>query len=246
MSVHIRYHGRFGNHAYQYACARLFAEDNGLRLISEFPEKSRKILPVTRPQEGMNLDSPEVIITDKTKKLFEERRPPAKYLIDGYFAKPWLFHDRRSRVNRIFAPRPVEMRDQGDIVANIRLGDFRPLRLILHPKWYLDILSKESFSQLFIVADEYHEQYMSYFKAYDPIFVKTTPAEDWDYLRTFDRIICANSSFSWWACFFSRASKIYSHGRWTTHTHPMALARTPGMIHVDGPFWDELEGPEII
>lgn len=240
MSVRIDYFGRFGNHAFQYACARLFAKEVGLRLISPFPSISREILQTLPEEDGSVYESPETVFTE-ADDVFSGKWKPGRYVLHGYFQKWWWYHERKAEVERFYRPAPVQKRGRKDILVNLRLEDYWTYNLVIHPKWYLDILAKESFDNLFIVADQPDDRYISYFKQYSPIVVKTFPANDFNFIRTFDRILCPNSTFSWWACFFSQASKIWTFKRWIGNPNAV-LSDFPGAIALDGPYWSEIEG----
>jgi hypothetical protein len=241
VSVHITYRGRFGNHAFQYCCARLFGRDSGLRVMTEFPEFDRQILPVTEHEEGRVITNPKVTLTGGKKSFLGTRYPPAQYTLKGFFQWPEVYQQRRDDVMKIFRPRPVKPRPDGDIVINVRAGkDYRDLGMLIHPSWYLAILVEEQFDQLFIVTDAPDPKYLEYFKQYCPIVVKTTPDKDWDFLRSFRRILCANSTFPWWAAFFGYAWKVYTFERWcpSISQNPRAWnART--LKPVKGLYWHE-------
>ena len=239
MSVRINYFGRFGNKTFQYACARLFAKEHGLKLLTPFPAMDQEILPAIPEEDGAVAEGPEFHFTE-VDDVFARRYAPSKYVFHAYFQKWWWYHDRRAEVERFFRPTPTEKRNQGDIVVNLRLEDYWGYNLVIHPKWYLDILAKETFRNLFIVLDQPDERYLAYFKAYKPVVIKTMPWNDWNILRSFDRILCANSTFSWWACFFSEASKIWTFKRWIGNPN-VVLSEFPGAIALDGPFWHEME-----
>jgi hypothetical protein len=73
--------------------------------------------------------------------------------------------------------------------------------------------------------------------AYNPIVVSGGKDADWDYLRSFDRVICSNSTFCWWAMFFSMPSKLYMFKRWVGFDwHKIQI---PGSIQVEGKFLKE-------
>lgn len=238
MSVEISYKsgGRFGNNLFQYICARLFAEENGFALLTGFPDQE-----IARPiphRDGTKWNTPTITMTDETD-LFARSWDPARYVFDGYFQRSKWYHERRSAVLRFLELTPIEEINRKDIVLNLRVGDdYKTLQWIIDPSWYLGILKKENFDRLHIVADVKDEAYLSYFKEYDPIVITSGGKEDWDYLRSFDRIICSNSTFCWWAAYFSQASRIYHFRRWVNHPAPQ-LHEFPNGISVDGMFSHE-------
>jgi hypothetical protein len=175
MSVGIRYKGRFDNHAFQYACARLFALDQGLRLLTEFPAPDQEILPASAPETGAAYEEP-VFGLGEGDQVFGRRVPPGKYVLDGYFQRAAWYYDRRADVGRIFRPAPLAGKNYEDIVINVRLGDYRACRMVIHPRWYLGILERESFRRPYVVSDEQDDEYLAHFRAYDPTFVAGPPA----------------------------------------------------------------------
>ncbi len=234
MSVHVEYFGRFGNHAFQYCCARLFGRDNGLQVVTRFPDKDQKILPVSRHEAASIINAPEITLTDDDVVL-GAKYAPASYTLRGFFQDAEVLYRRRYEVGQIFRPRPVERRPYGDFAINIRMGvDYQKLNMVIHPSWYLAILAEERFDQLFIVVDNVDPAYLEYFEHYDPVVVKTTPDKDWDFLRSFQRLVCSNSTFGWWAAYFGKACRIYTFDRWSRN-----LSRGAVMTPVKGLYWHE-------
>ncbi len=237
MSVRIRYGGRFGNHLFEYVCARLFAARNGLRLASEFthPEMVRMAPhdPASAVQSG-----PEIRLSDGDD-ILGRTWTPANYVLDGHFQNSEWYHAARSEIESFAFPEPVKEINHKDIVANMRLGEgYKRLGWMIHPSWYLDVLARESFERLHIVTDDPDPAYLSHFAKFGPVVVSSGAAGDWRYIRSFDRIVCSNSSFCWWAAFFSRASRIYTFKRWVGEDRAgvpiVKLGRFPNGVEVDG------------
>lgn len=242
MSVTIQYAGRLGNHVFQYVCARLFAKDNGLELLTHLDGQG--IFKTTPHETGTRCDDPVVMVDGGCpwrSDVFSRRFPLAHYVFSWYFQKERFYLPRRDEIVKFLSPVcPVpEALNTKDIVAHFRLGDYLPVDAI-HPDWYLDILKNEKFDRLHIVAEENHERYFSYFKKFDPIIHIKSPAEDWNYLLNFDRFICSSSTFAWWAAFLGKASKVYTHQRWIKrYAGDVELGAFKNGIRVDGPFVDE-------
>lgn len=236
MGVQVRYQGRLGNHLFQYIAARLFAEENGLRLLSCLPPND--VVQCSPRVEGQRIYGAPTVITDEYD-IFDRPWRPDHYVFDGYFQRSAWYHARREKVLKMVELRPVEEVNRNDIVINLRIGeDYRSLNWTVHPSWYLQILSMEKFDRLHIVADVADEKYLEAFRRYNPVIVSLGPKVDWEYLRKFDRIVTANSTFSWWAAYFSAASRIYTFKRWVTHPIPQ-LHAFPNGVEVDGKFLHE-------
>lgn len=85
-----------------------------------------------------------------------------------------------------------------------------------------------------------------FFKEYNSVVIEPGSfIDNLHFVRKFDRIICANSTFSWWAAFLSEASKIYTFARWTCKNNSRRLkvlcrpSYIKDAIRVDGEFYKE-------
>ena len=188
--------------------------------------------------EGIRIYGAPVRITDDYD-IFDRAWAPDHYVFDGYFQRSRWYHERRDQVLRCIELPAIQEVNRKDIVINLRVDeDYRSLSWTIHPSWYLQILAEEKFERLHIVTDVRDEQYLAHFRKYDPIVVSSGPRGDWERLRSFDRIVTANSTFSWWAAYFSRASRIYTFKRWVTHPIPQ-LHAFPNGVEIDGKFLHE-------
>lgn len=256
MSVEVRYRGRFGNNLFQYVFARLFAEHTGLKLVTPFVEN--KILEVSPPEEGLIYQLPESVLLDYERAdPLLVNHPPGKHIVVSFRQRAKWYYSRRERIKNFFKIQPVKLNDK-DLVVNVRGGDYFKFDKgwIIHPKWYLDIISKEKFDKLYVVTDdttsEENRKILSCFGSYNPEIVhfEGEPERDFHFLRSFDRMVLANSTFSWWAAFFSEGSRFYAHRRWIDYDFsdfPRSLrgeklgnlSLFPKSISIDGPFLGE-------
>jgi hypothetical protein len=112
---------------------------------------------------------------------------------------------------------------------HIRLDDFNFAghnSQIVDFSWYDKILESETFENVYIVYDaksgtrtgyarkhknykRAEELFLKKFEKYNPIYHSKSLAEDMCFISSFDKILCSNSTFCWWAAFLSSASKIY-------------------------------------
>lgn len=237
MSVEVIYNGGIGNCLFQYVCARLFAIQNNLKLTTPF--KYQDIFQMTPFEGGKQEGGPKITIEDKDDPL---SRPfaPANYSFLGYFQRSKWYTSRREEIENFMQLKPISAPALGgsNIVLHLRMGDFVACKIAIHPSWYLNILRKEDFERLVIVTNEVNPEYISHFSIYNPVVVCSTPAHDWYLVRQFDKIICSNSTFCWWAAFLSRASRIYTFKRWIGNSG-MDISWLPNSIELDGPFLHE-------
>ena len=250
MSVRFVYRGAFGNNLFQYICARLFAEENGLRLETPW----RAVLPPDArpfnfqdavdmlPQQGGDVyDGPEQALGDHSGVL-DHPWPKGRYALDGYFQNSRWYHERREKILSFVKLMPVPSRPLGELLVNVRLGDYWTYGRVIHPSWYHGILSRVKFDHLYIVTDspdypyfdEFREKYAATVTHYDPV-------TDFNTIRQFQRVICSNSSFGWWATFLGHASKVYIFKRWLDGPQDMTHMRGSEPVH--GHFFQELQSP---
>jgi hypothetical protein len=135
----------------------------------------------------------------------------------GYWCHSrWYEAERRKIENFIRIPAVEAANERGlvsdrDLVMHVRLGDYVEHRAMIQPEWYDAILDAEKHERLYIVTDTPDHPYLDHWKARKPIIVSRSPESDFHFIRQFKRIICGNSTFSWWACFFSHAYRIHTY-----------------------------------
>lgn len=257
MSVSINYLGRFGNHMCQYAAARKFAEDTGRALITGASPLMRKILDVVYVPDGVVCSGRPYIVSDLRKddegneccdqsfeRICEARHiagqePAVPIRFHGFFSDYRIF--RRYGVSEYFKLPAVTL-DYSNVCMHVRLGDFADYRggVIVDPSYYLQILESMHFDRLHIVSDEWCQEYFDRFKAYDPIIhVGGSPAEDFHFMRRFERMIVGNSSFAWWAAILGAARQAHAFGPWAGGQFPCNLAFHPSFTASRGQpdFW---------
>lgn len=246
-NVSVRYDGRFGNCMFEYATARIFAEDHDLSMENLFDGDG--IVCVDPWHGGRTFGSGDGVMVRNWD--FEHGGVVdgnSRVLFFGHFQKASWYWERRDRILGFYHADPMDSAsvNHDDVLVNLRVAqDYRDMRWIIHPRWYLDILRTLEFRRLHVVADEIDPEYLSHFRRFDPIVSAPGPKASWDILRSFNRVVIPNSSFSWWAMFFGCASKIWTFRRWVDRP-TIDLSTFPGAIPVDGPFLHELPFPESV
>lgn len=221
MSIEINYKGRIGNHLFQYCFARMLAQKNSYKLLSQwdYPELMRS----TVHDGGKVVDDPIWYIKDtlpfdelyiKNYDLLDFFNKPLKdyrYIVSGYFENSDFFNSNEELIKSFFKIDYSNDEFPNDIVINLRLGDdFAELGRIIHPEYYTNILERETFDKVYIVGANENEPYLKVFEKYKPIIVPNNVHQDFHFIRKFNKIVCSNSTYSWWAAFLSNASIIYT------------------------------------
>jgi hypothetical protein len=209
--------GRLGNQLFQYVSARLLAEKIGFYLGTAY--NGSDTLTTTIHKSGKCFENNPIAITETKDidNIFDRDYEARHYHLIGYWQNADYYLPYRNEIINYFNEKALEKTNKKDIVIHVRLGDYKQFGQfgnVLHPDYYLDILKKEDYENLFIVTDEIDEEYFSNFEYLCPIYVNESEKSDFWFLTGFDRIIISNSTFAWWAAFLSNASKIYTPSCW--------------------------------
>ncbi len=209
MSVTVSYTGRFGNNMFQYVMGRLLAHKNKLALKPNWPHN--EIIKPTVDKYWAHIYGGDIEIS-------------------GFFQQACRYLPNRAMIKSWFPS--YETANYKDIVIHLRADDYGKAHRI-HPQWFLDILARETFEKLVIVMSPIDPEYLSYFYKYNPLVQSGGIKEDFEFIASFDKIICSNSTFCWWAAFLSNASKIYTFKKWLPDPNIDLCWSTV----VDGEFW---------
>jgi len=245
MSVQVAYLGRFGNNLLEYTCARLFAEENNLTLMTKWNHENT--LSATTPRQGRVFNTPVTVIGDSAEDILNKKWQDGSYLLKGYFQKWRLYQGRRERIKSFFnlSSEPINAED---IVVHARLGDFRILEIgrpwggnrVIDASWYLKCLEMEKFKQLYVVTEKY-EPYLARFKKHNPVILCGRKwFEDWTFIRRFERAIISNGTFAWTAAFLGNAKKVYMFQRGISDIR-QDLCGMDYVVQVDGLYEGETE-----
>ena len=121
-------------------------------------------------------------------------------------------HGTRMR-DFMFAESPITL-GKDDIVLHVRLGDFVNNNMVIDPVPQIAILRKAlntSSQRLIIVCAkpkrDMEENYLKLFEEFHPIIHHGTELEDFALLRSANRIMVTNSTFSWLAAYMGSAKE---------------------------------------
>ena len=130
-SVEVNWYGNFGNHAFQYMTALIFAKKNGLSLITPLSSKLLEILNIQfdRPAMPMGLEEKRMDSScyDKNGDLIYYGRK--RYVFACYFQHTKYINRNIECIEQYVSPIPYTCSipyvvSDEDILCIVRLGDF--------------------------------------------------------------------------------------------------------------------------
>ena len=150
------------------------------------------------------------------------------HLARGYYQHADHFNPHVDMIRNVILDLPPVKKNTKDVVLHIRLDGFNHNghnSHIINPEWYKAILDTLEFEKLYIVMDTKSgriwrkqagdkKKYLDAFSGYNHEIVSGTAEEDFNFIRSFDTIICSNSTFSFWATFLSDASRRFMPPFW--------------------------------
>jgi hypothetical protein len=210
--IDVDYPGRFGNHLFCYAFARLMAEDHNEPYCMSLPDTG--VLHSNDAKMSQRPPFAPVMIQED----FKNREWAIPALIPGDFVKytgyfqRWEYYEgNRDRVRGFFHLPETYPTDPKEVCLHVRLTDYHEVGLLRDPTVYASIIDKIYDGKLYIVTDDYKDPYLDYFKKrYANVsIVSNTAAEDFSTLMSFEKIVASNSTFSWWAAYLGVSKNPY-------------------------------------
>jgi hypothetical protein len=220
MSIEIKWTGRTGNSFFQYAYARLKSAETGIKLVTPWPHS--EFLEATPFCEGRE--------TEEVIEYSAHNVQDAKHYIG------------KRDVMRKFWIVPKVVQNFDDLVVHLRLTDYNLewIRSVINPEWYDKLIRSQKYRRLYIVVEDHPsvKRYLSFFNRFKHKVVQASPKECFDFIKSFDKIICSNSTFCWWAAYLSEARTVFTHRPWLSDARRKAfLDNMEGAIQVDGGFY---------
>jgi len=207
--------GRFGNNLFQYFAAKIIGKIYGIEKVGN-SSGNVKILDDDQWEELCLY-----YIENNTAKP----QDCTTFHLHGFFQRSNIFNHFRDFLKESLTNDPdlayltcdlKEFPDKNDIVMHFRLDDFiheHHNTEIIHPSYYINILDNLEYNKLYIVSDnirhEYEHRYIKYFEKYNPIYIRGSHIEDFNFIRNSNRIISSSSTFCWLAAFLSNAEEIH-------------------------------------
>lgn len=207
--VEVHYIGRLGNNLFQYCFGRILAERLGYKLcakpILHFPGTYARI-------EGASCSHPEEHLSDQMIDLNTvlDDKTDRKIVLSGFFQRFEYYKDYQEQIRNVWLNTGAEEEKVGrdDLVVCVRRTDYTVIGWDLPFSYYQEAIERMDFERLYICADDKKDPWLKHFEKYRPILSDRNAMDDFNFISSFDKIICANSTFHWWATFLSNASQI--------------------------------------
>jgi hypothetical protein len=221
------YKKNFGNKLFIYSVSRLIADKLGYNL--KVPQRAlirreelnvgnyvEQFFPFESITDRINIDSPSVVIDDTTVLFMDtvdklvEFSKEKKVISMSYFSKYDYIKPYKNEVRNFLSKLKSEKRKSNDLVLMLR-NSRDDGRFVLPDDYYLNIIEKENFDNLYVSFDHIyqHSSILEKLSKYNPTYIEGSILDVFKELTSFDKIIACQGTFSFWVCFLSDASKIY-------------------------------------
>lgn len=235
--VTVKYLGRLGNNLFQYALGRTIAESLSQSLqaapIDGFEGTYDTVNAPQETYDGGIMPHNYVKFSNQILKIndepidIEDISPGNSAFrkqgvaLDGWFQRYKYYKGNKDKIRQWFQIDDIDVGQTiNDVIVHLRLGDCILGDLSEHPyvmpfEYYEAALSTTQFDRLYICSDPettdhpMFEDYMQKFSKYNPNLLKGDAIEDFRAVKSFDKIIMSQSTFSWWAAFLSDASEVF-------------------------------------
>lgn len=215
-----------GNKLFIYACCRIISNILGYELIvplnalirredTESGEYKEIIFPFSG-SSGKIIKNPLKVVQDgdmirlgSIQNLINNF-PNHGFLCQSYFSKYDYIKPYKSEIREFYKKITKTKRNNNDLVIMLRNSNHDG-SFVLPDNYYLDIISKENFNNLYISFDhkQKHHSLISKLEIYNPKFIDGDILDVFSEITSFDKIIASQGTFSFWSCFLSNADKIY-------------------------------------
>jgi len=215
--IKVNFLGRLGNNMFEYCLGRILAEQLECGLVS--PTIQGFIGTENINSEKGSRDEPAIQLTGHVIDLDAviNNCNNKNIVLSGYFQRYEYYKNHKDKIREWMHIDDYDVgQTNNDIIAHVRLGDdityFHPEHPYIMPMDYYDkILENVSFDRLYICSEPetIDSEHIKKFDKYDPIILHGDTLEDFRAIKSFNKIIVPQSTFSWWAAFLSNASEIF-------------------------------------
>lgn len=212
----------FGNKLFTYSLGTILSEVQNLNL--QIPENSfiqrngnMKLFPFGDIKNRRDINEPMFYVCDSNlhdmglENLIRDSKDKHIFL-DGYFSKYDYVKHHKEIVKNVYSSLISKKRDGNDILIMLRDSNIDPT-FALPDEFYMDILDNEIFNHVYVSYDHYEKHVDLIVKLRQKygsvILLDLDIVELLTEITSFNKIIAAQGTFSFWASFLSHAEKIY-------------------------------------
>ena len=216
-----------GNKMFIYSCSRIMADILDCNLIcppnsiirrqdQETGLYKEQLFPFGGISNRKNITNQMFVVNDNdiaaagTLQNLINLKPNSGFFIQTYFSKYDYIKPYKNLVKDYFRNLIYPEKKEDDLIILLRNSNMAS-NFHLPDSFYTECLEKEKFEKLYVCLDHKtkHEKLLKKLEKYKPIFVEGDILEVFSQITTFKKIIAAQGTFSFWACFLSHAEKIY-------------------------------------
>jgi glycosyl transferase family 11 len=241
--VEVQYGGRLGNNLFQYAFGRIVAEELGFAFrclpaknawagISDLSTMAHLFRDCPLFIPGRAYDAPNDVFSMEVDTTWRghvidlpgiiSNRQGRHIVLFGHFERMEYYARYRERIRHWYHLEPATGGHDvtsDDIVLSIRRGDSIRLGISVTLDFYSRILDSTDYRRVYICGDVIDRAVKAHFEPYEPVYFAGSHIEQFRFIKSFNKIVQGQSTFSWWAAYLSDASAIYtprpSHGPWS-------------------------------
>lgn len=253
--ITVDYYGRFGNQLFQYVFARVLCMEFDQWIYTPAPKAFLKLRPYAECKtndRGITKFISDANVEGYLNAAKDTHPEGETHLhLHGYFQKSWFYNPYRDLIKQMFDLK-LQAINYDDIVIHLRLTDYfwYKVNSVISPEWYINILKGQQYKKCYVVVED-HSTNKKYLQLITggirncEIVTGGSALDDFNFIRSFDRIVCSNSTFCWWAAFLSNASKVWTFKPWFNKAvgakYMPDLAGITGAIEADGKFYTDRE-----
>ncbi len=218
--VIVRFQGTCGNQLWQYAVARIYAEQHGHQLRKDTSYAIRDdLVHFTNATNLNNGYDSNGFVPEATVKFidghFHDFTPlPSTHdaYFNGYFQRFEYIKGHKNQIKQWFAVErklPIDLSDS-DLVLSIRRGwNGYPVSQCPAPSFYEDIIQKESPDRVILCTDTFSDDYFNFLSKYNVVYADYDMMTQFCLIKSAANIVLSPSTFCWWAAWLGDATTIY-------------------------------------
>ena len=220
--IEVKYLGTLGNNMFQYALGRILAEEMGYELSAEpiygenfLLREGEGFKNTIEKVEGKSYDSSIQVFTqhnlqDLSRILDDENE--RRIFLNGWFQRYEFIKPYKDRIKHWYeiTDEPPMKLNSNDLVLTIRrTWKNYPIENCLPFSFFENLLEKIEYDRVIICTDVFDDPFFNQFEKYSPIFAKFPIFEQFNLIKSANKIVMTESTYCWWAGFLSEAKEIY-------------------------------------